>query len=160
LSKAPYRLVVVDRYRIIDLQVFHRSAHVVDVFLEGELGRVCADHDESAIRVSLGPRPDIGERSQPVDAGVGPELDENHLSAQAGRRQGVRIEPCRGAGQRSQVTVGGLCFRRANHAELGADNCRGRSGQKLASGQVRHRGRAFIVPATRRIELEKHVELS
>src|SRR5262245_43232226 len=39
------------------------------------------------------PGADVGKRAQPVDAGVGPEIDEDDLAAQRRRSQRRRIEP-------------------------------------------------------------------
>ena len=66
-----------------------------------------ADHHQSLILVFLGPGADIGKRAQPVDAGVGPEIDEDDLSAQSRRRQGRRIEPLVRALERSQLGLAG-----------------------------------------------------
>ena len=57
----PYRIVVIDRDRIIDSHLLRGSAHVLDVFLKCELRRVHADHDESLILVFLGPGADVGK---------------------------------------------------------------------------------------------------
>jgi len=42
--------------------------HVVEVVLEPELGAVHADDDEPAFAIALGPRPDVRQSPQPVDA--------------------------------------------------------------------------------------------
>ncbi len=83
----------IDRDRMIDLQLLRRSANVIEVFLERELRRVDADHHQSLIFIFRGPRPDIGERAQPINAGIGPDIDEDDFSAQAGWRQWLRVEP-------------------------------------------------------------------
>src|SRR3954471_5951287 len=43
---------------------------------------------QAMIPVFVGPAADIRERAAPVDAGVGPELDEHDFSAQGRRCQG------------------------------------------------------------------------
>ena len=106
LERTPYRMVVIDRDRIIDPHVFRGSANVIDVFLKGELRRVHADHHQSLILVFLGPRADIGKRASPIDAGIGPEVDEDDFSAQVGRRQWLRIEPL-GRGGARQIAFDG-----------------------------------------------------
>jgi hypothetical protein len=78
----PDRVVAVERNRILDPHVLHCLPDVVDVALERELGRVDADHHEAQIRVLLEPGANITERAEPVDTGVGPEVDENDLAAQ------------------------------------------------------------------------------
>src|ERR1700730_18475956 len=45
------------------------------------------------ILVLLAPRANVRKSAQPIDAGIGPELDEQDFPAQAVRRQGLRIEP-------------------------------------------------------------------
>ena len=107
LERAPYRVVVVDRDRIIDPHGLRGSSNIIDVSLECELRRVHADHHQSLILVFLGPRADIGKRAQPVDAGIGPEVDEDDLAAQAGRRQRLRVEPPGRAAKRRQLTFYG-----------------------------------------------------
>src|SRR5262249_31612248 len=45
------------------------------------------------VAVRLRPRPDVGERPQPVDARVRPEIDEHDLPAQILRRERRRVQP-------------------------------------------------------------------
>src|SRR3954452_1329167 len=99
----PGRVVVVDRDRILDGHLPRGAADVVEVPLERELGRVHPDHHEPLIPVLPGPGADVGQGAQPVDAGVGPELDQDRLPAQALRRQRRRVEPGGGAVERRQV---------------------------------------------------------
>src|SRR4029077_1074215 len=70
-----------------------RPANVLLVVLEPELRSVDADHDEPAIGIGLVPRADVAERPQPVDAGVGPEVDEDDLPAQVVGPERRRVEP-------------------------------------------------------------------
>src|SRR6516225_3478983 len=79
--RRPYDIVAVDRDRIVDPHVFHGPANVVGVFFKFELGRMDADHDQSLISIFVLPGADIGKRAPPVYAGVGPEIDEDDLSA-------------------------------------------------------------------------------
>ena len=58
---APYRVVVVDRDRVVDPHVLHRPADVVGVVLELELGCMHADHDQPVAGVFPGPGADIGQ---------------------------------------------------------------------------------------------------
>src|SRR5829696_1214818 len=90
---APDAVVAVERDRVVDPHVGRGPADVVDVSLERELGRVHADDDEALVAVLLVPRPDIAERPEPVDARVGPEVDEDDLPGEARRRQRLRVEP-------------------------------------------------------------------
>jgi hypothetical protein len=104
---APDRIVVVDRDRIRQLHHLHGTTNVVGVVLERELGRVHADDDEPLIPVFLGPGAHIGNRAQPVDAGVSPEIDEHDLAAQARGGQRLGVEPRGGATQRTQLAFDG-----------------------------------------------------
>src|SRR5829696_6502719 len=61
VESTPYRIVVIDRDRIIDPHVLRGSANVIDVSLKGELRRVHADNHQPLILVFLGPRADIGK---------------------------------------------------------------------------------------------------
>ena len=63
LESTPYRIVVINRDRIVDPHVLGGSANVIDVFLEYELKRVHTDHHQTLILVFLGPRADIGKRA-------------------------------------------------------------------------------------------------
>ena len=93
IESTPYRVVVINRDRVCDPQLLQGPADVTEVFLERELGRVHADQRQPSAPVLLGPRADVGERAQPVDAGVGAELEEDDLSAQGAGRQRLRVEP-------------------------------------------------------------------
>src|SRR5262245_3043958 len=86
LEGAPYGMVVIGRDGVTDLHVLHGPTHVVQVLFEFELWRVDADHHQSLIPVFLRPGANISKRAPPVDAGVGPEVDQNNLSAQSRRR--------------------------------------------------------------------------
>jgi hypothetical protein len=83
----PDREVVVDCDWITDPHRRQGRADVLDVVLELELRRVCADHNQPVVAISLVPGADVGKGAQPVDTGVGAELDQHDLPAQAGRRQ-------------------------------------------------------------------------
>ena len=76
------------------------SPDVVDVSLERELRRVHADDDQAVVAVLLVPRAHVGQGSQPVDAGVGPEVVDHHLSVQVLRGQWCGVEPSGGSGER------------------------------------------------------------
>src|SRR5215207_2584605 len=78
---SPYVMFAVHCDRVIDPHLFHGPANVIYVFFEGKLRRMDAYHDEALILVLLGPGADIRKCPKPVDAGVGPEIDEDHFSA-------------------------------------------------------------------------------
>src|SRR5437867_4468203 len=62
-ESTPDRIVAVERDRIPDPDVLRGLAHVVDVALERELGRVDANNDEPPVAVLLGPRADVSQRA-------------------------------------------------------------------------------------------------
>ena len=93
LERPPDGEVVVDDDRVADVQLARRAAHVVEVVLEPELGRVRADDDEPAVAIPLVPRPDVRQRPQPVDARVRPEVDEDDAPAQPLGRERLGVEP-------------------------------------------------------------------
>src|SRR5438445_6933183 len=106
-ESAPDRIVTVERDRIPDPHVLRGLPDVVNVLFERELRRVDADHDQSLIFVLLGPRADIGERAEPVDAGVRPEIDKNDLFTQVRCVERWRIEPTGRPIEIGQVTFDG-----------------------------------------------------
>ena len=71
----------------------HGAADVLDIFLERELGRVHPEHHQALVLVLRGPRADVGVRAPPVDAGVGPELDEDDFPAQLRGSQRSGVDP-------------------------------------------------------------------
>ena len=107
LESSPYCVVAVDRDRIIDIHVRCLSANIVEVLFETELGRVHTDHYQSSILVFRGPRADIRKGPEPIDAGVGPEVDDDDFSAQVRSRQRLRIEPAGRAAERRQPAFDG-----------------------------------------------------
>ena len=103
----PDRVVVVDRDRVVDPHVAHGAADIAEVVLEAELGGVHPDHDQPVIGVFPGPGPEVGKLAEPVDAGVGPEVDQDDLPVQVGRRQRRRVEPPGRAVERRQFAFDG-----------------------------------------------------
>ena len=101
-ERPPDQKVIVDRDRERKLQLADRAAHIDRVLLERELGRVNADHHETLLLVALGPRANVGDRTQAVDARVGPEVDDDHSSTQALGGQWRRVDPLGRACQRRQ----------------------------------------------------------
>src|ERR1700733_11983688 len=93
VERSPDFIVVVDRHRIADMQIRYSGTDVADVALEGEFRRVHANDDEAVILVFLRPGADVRNRAQAVDAGIGPEIDQDHLSLETFGREGWRIEP-------------------------------------------------------------------
>src|SRR2546421_4615164 len=106
-ESTPDRIVAVERDRIPDPHVLCGLAHVVDVALERELGRVDANNDQPPVAVLLGPRADVSQRAEPVDAGVRPEIDDNDLLTDVRRGERRRIEPTGRPVETGQVTLDG-----------------------------------------------------
>jgi hypothetical protein len=103
----PDRVIAVERDGILDGHVLHRLAHIVNVAFKRELRSVDAYDDQPLILVLLGPRAYIGERAEPVDAGIGPEVDENDLPLQIRRAERGRVEPTGRPIETRQVTLDG-----------------------------------------------------
>jgi hypothetical protein len=83
ILSGPNGVVAVERDQILDAHFLRGLADVVRVPLERKLRRVNADDDQAVAFVLLGPGADVGERAEPVDAGVRPEVDEDDLPTQA-----------------------------------------------------------------------------
>lgn len=84
---APNRIVVIDRDREAHVHVLCSPANVVDVFLECELRCMHANHNQPLVFIFVGPSADVGKMAKPVDAGIGPKIDQDHFAAQSGRYQ-------------------------------------------------------------------------
>ena len=107
-QRLPDGEVVVDDDRVVDAQLAGRMTHVVEVVLEAELGAVHADDDEPAVAVPLGPRSDVRQRPQPVDARVRPDVDEDDAPAQLLGRERLGVQPDGRAVERREVAVDGV----------------------------------------------------
>jgi hypothetical protein len=137
---APDPIVVVDRDLIVNVQVGGGAADVVEVVLEVELGRVHADDHQAVVLVLLGPGADVREGPEPVDAGVGPELDQDDLAAQLGCRRWRRIEPSGRPAKKGQPTSEGWlhrCERHQRHHAVGLGQHR--KHQAAVLGERSHR---------------------
>ena len=108
LERPPDGEVVIDDDRVTDAEFACRAAHVLEVVLEPELGRMHADDDEPAVAVPLVPRADVRQRAKPVDARVGPEVDEDDAPAQSLGRERLGVEPDGRAVERRERTVDGV----------------------------------------------------
>ena len=85
--RLPGAVVVVERDRIANAEPLHGGAHVAEIVLERELGRVHAEDDQALRAVARVPGLQIRKRAQAVDARVGPEVDEHDLAAQLGKAE-------------------------------------------------------------------------
>jgi hypothetical protein len=89
----PNGVAVVDGDGVADIHRLDRGPHAVDALLELELRRLYADHGQPLIGVPVSPGPYVGQRTDPVDAGVGSEADEDDPPQQGVGVQGFRIKP-------------------------------------------------------------------
>src|SRR5258707_14528868 len=112
VEAAPDHKVAVDRDRVVDFEVANGAPHIVDALLESEFRRMHADHHQTLILVFLRPGFDVGNGTQAVDAGIGPEVDQHDLAAQRLRRQWRRVQPFDDASQRRQVAFDKQLIRR------------------------------------------------
>src|SRR5580698_2676107 len=89
----PDPVVVVHHDWIGNTQVAQRRFYVRLLFLKRKLWGVHTDHDQSCLLIFRCPTLDIGQRSQTVDAGICPEIDEHNLSPQRATVYRGGIEP-------------------------------------------------------------------
>ena len=154
---APDAVVAVDRDGELDAQGAGLRDDVVEVPLETELGGVDADDGQPGVRVFRGPGPDVGQRAQPVDARVGPEVDEDDAPLEPLGRQRLRVEPARRAIERGQVAPRPA----AGSTRRPGDGRSSGSGRACWAGRIRSpprmrsqdcdRRRTWVVPPDRRI---------
>ena len=102
---APHAVVVVDGDRIRDAELGDLGGDIRAGPLEAELGRVHADDGQTGASVLGIPGAQVRRRAQPVDARVGPEVDQDDPSAQAVRGERFAVQPARGAVERRQATL-------------------------------------------------------
>ena len=95
----PDGVVAVERNGIRDGKLLHGLLHIGQLLLKVELRRVDADDHQAAVLVLLRPGADVGNGAQAVDAGVGPEVDEDDLSSELLRGQGRGVDPAGRAGE-------------------------------------------------------------
>jgi hypothetical protein len=74
-QRPPDRELIVDRDRIRQPVVANPTVDVLGALTELELRRVDPDHDQAERGVPAIPRLDIGQGTNPVDAGVLPDID-------------------------------------------------------------------------------------
>src|SRR5262249_24179524 len=141
-ERAPDPVLAVDGDRIADAHRLYGVAYRVDFAFERKLRRVHAEHYQALVLVLLAPRTDVGMRAQPVDAGEGPELDEDHLAAEVRRRQRRGVDPSGRTGERRHLAVAkqakqssssSLCENRVTHAELGCGQHPGSGAEEAAT---------------------------
>lgn len=87
-------VVVLDDW-IGNAKILDRFLHVVWVFLELELWGVDADYCEPKRSVFGVPSLEVGESSNAVDAGIGPEVDQDNFVflLKTGKGEGVAVKP-------------------------------------------------------------------
>src|SRR6476646_8015681 len=90
------------------------------------------DYDQPLILIFLSPRADIRKLAAPIDARIGPELDQHDFPLQRRVSQWRRIEPGSRAVERRQF---GARVRGSDRGELRSRNCHGRSTEETAPGK-------------------------
>src|SRR6185437_16839831 len=91
--RVPNGIAVVDGDRIRDAEARNGAPDVADIALEGELRVMHADYDQAVVLVLFGPRLDVRQRAQTVDARVCPDIEQHDLAAQRLRVERLRVEP-------------------------------------------------------------------
>jgi len=95
------------------------------------------DHHQSLILVFFRPRAHERKLAPPVDARIGPEVDEYDFSVQLCGGQRLRIEPRRRVGERRQfASVAEPCFCRSAHPEFASRNRHGRGTQETTTAKI------------------------
>ena len=92
-QRPPDRELIVDRDRIRQPLVANPTVDVLGAFTELELRRVDPDHDQAERGVLAIPRLDIGQGTNPVDAGVLADIDQYHLATQPCGAEWRRVHP-------------------------------------------------------------------
>ena len=121
LEGAPGLVVVVLRYRVLQVVVVPCHDDVLRQLLELELRRVYAQDHEPLVGILVVPLLYIGECPDAVDARIGPEVDQHDLPPLVLHRERLGVEPAfqpsqlgrhalgaRGAGQEARDLLGGL----------------------------------------------------
>src|SRR5579883_212204 len=81
-ERPPDYIIVVEQDGIGDVELLHRAPHIAGIFFEGELRSMNAKNNEAGVLISIRPCSHIRERSQTVNAGIGPKIDQNNVSLQ------------------------------------------------------------------------------
>src|ERR1700720_4795208 len=81
IKRLPDPILAVDGDRKSNVQIAHGIFYVHRCMLEGELRGVRSDHYKACIFIFCRPSPQVWQRSNGVDAGVSPEINERNLSA-------------------------------------------------------------------------------
>ncbi len=145
----PDLVVVVHRDRIRHPQVVHRPAHVLQLLLDAELRRMHSDHHQPLCLVLLGPCPGVWQRPEPVDAGVGPEVDQDHLALEARLRERRRVDPGGGGRERCQL---------ARPAHVGVHGCPPCPGSSCEQRTEKELGCFHLVACSMRCTTRKRCE--
>src|ERR1035438_3992836 len=103
IESAPDRIVVVDGNGVVDSHRIDCPLYIIDIRLKWKFWRMHADYYKAVFPVFLRPCAHVWERSSPVDAGIGPKIDEDNPSTQCVAFECCRIEPCRPASQRREI---------------------------------------------------------
>ena len=86
-------MVVVLSDRPAEIVIKSRLHNILVYFFEFELRRVYPEYDQPMIRVLFVPAPQCGERSNAVDACVGPEIDQDDIAPLLFEGKGFGVDP-------------------------------------------------------------------
>lgn len=89
----PSSVVIVLGDRIGDAESAYRLIEIGRYLFMCILGRVHTNDDQPLIAIAFVPLLHMGQGALAVDAVIGPELDENDLSAQLFQGQGLAVDP-------------------------------------------------------------------
>ena len=89
----PDGVVVIEGHRIFNPEVAHGTLYITFVLLECEFRRVNPEHDQSVILVLFIPARHVRQGTQAIDAGIGPEVDQDDLASQGLGHERCGIQP-------------------------------------------------------------------
>ena len=94
------------------------TADPVEVLLEVEFGRLDTDDDQPLAGVLVCPGPHVGKGTDPVDAGVGAEADQDNTPPKGVGGHGYGIQPGGGTVEGGQVAFDGVFVAMTQHEPL------------------------------------------
>src|SRR5215469_6964313 len=89
----PDAVITIDRDWIGNFQIADSLLHIGAFFLKRKLRGVNTNDHKAGILVLRGPALDIRQSTQTVNTGIGPEVDEDDLSAERLCAERRRIQP-------------------------------------------------------------------
>ena len=92
-ERAPQPEVVIERDGIVDAELGNRLADIGGFPLEREFRRVDADDDQAMLGITIMPGADVWQGAQAIDAGIGPEIDQDDLAAKLLAGERLAVDP-------------------------------------------------------------------